>query len=68
MNLEDRAELTKRLNQEELLISHNFKPVPKNGSELWISYLPGGVAELWTRAQAWDRIEELQREGQHDRS
>ena len=59
---EDMTEMQRRLNQDELLIRHSFKPVPKNGGELWISYLPDGVPGLWTQRQALNCIQDLQRE------
>ena len=62
MTLEELQNMTRRLEQEALLHRHGFKPVPKNGGELCISYLLGDVLELWTRRQALDRIEDLQRE------
>jgi hypothetical protein len=59
---EDLAQMASHLEGEALLHAHGFKPTPKNGGELWISYLHNGVPELWTRRQALDRIEDLQGE------
>jgi hypothetical protein len=59
---EDLAQMASHLEGEALLHAHGFKPTPRDGSELWISYLLNGVPELWTRRQALDRIEDLQRE------
>lgn len=58
---EDRAEMQHRLNQEELLISRGFEPIPENAGELFISCAPGGVPELWTRAQALEELAVLDR-------
>ncbi len=60
---EDRAEMQRRLNQEESLIGHGLEPIPESASELWISCEPGGIPELWTRRQALARIEQVRREG-----
>jgi hypothetical protein len=62
MTPQDRAQMTRHLEGEALLRAHDFQPAPRNGGELWISYPPDGVPELWTRRQALDRIEDLQRE------
>ncbi len=61
MTPEDLAEMRRRLSQEELLIRHGFEPVPENGGELWISCLPGGEPELWTRARALEELTALDR-------
>ena len=58
---EDLVEVSRRLNQEELLIHRGFEPIPENGGELWISCEPGGVPELWTRAQALEELDVLDR-------
>jgi hypothetical protein len=48
---EDREEMRRRFEEEELLHEHGFEPAPDDGAELWVRR-EEGMLRLYTRPQA----------------